>query len=66
MFKGGEAAIQSVVLHNVHENIGRVQEGGMSLLAFGVITEFLDHNQPGKDKSGLGRWSVMTFKREHG
>jgi hypothetical protein len=43
-----------------------VQEGGTSLLAFGVITEFLDHDQLGKDESGLGRWSVMTFKGEHG
>jgi hypothetical protein len=66
LFKGGEAAIQSVVSHNVQENIGRVQEGGMSLLAFGAITDFLDHDQPGKDESGLGRWSVMTFKGEHG
>jgi hypothetical protein len=66
LFKEGKAEIQSVVLHNVHENIGRVQEGGTSLLAFGAITEFLDHDQPGKDKSSLGRWSVMTFKGEHG
>jgi hypothetical protein len=66
LFKGGEAAIQSVVLHNVHENIGRVQEGGTSLLAFGAITEFVDHDQLGKDESGLGGWSVMTFKGEHG
>ena len=27
LFKGGEAAVQSVVAHNVHENFGRVQEG---------------------------------------
>jgi hypothetical protein len=31
LFKGGEAALQSMVAHNVHENIGRVQEGGTSL-----------------------------------
>ena len=30
LFKGGEAAIQAVVAYNTHENIGRVQEGGMS------------------------------------
>ena len=24
MFKGGEAAIQSVMAHNTHENIGRI------------------------------------------
>jgi hypothetical protein len=62
LFKGGEAALQSVVAHNVHENIGRVQEGGTSLLLFGPLTEQLDNDQPGKDESGLGHWSVMTLR----
>ncbi len=31
MFKGGEAAIQSIAAHNIHENICRIQEGGTSL-----------------------------------
>ena len=43
-FKGGEAALQSVVVHNVHKNIGRVQEVGTSLLLFGSLTEQLDHD----------------------
>jgi hypothetical protein len=54
MFKGGEAANQSVTAHNTHENIGRVQECGTSLLALGTVTEYLDHHQLGKDKTGLG------------
>jgi hypothetical protein len=62
LFKGGEAALQSVVAHNVHENIGRVQEGGTSLLLFGPLTEQLDNDQPGKDELGLGRWSVMMLR----
>jgi len=62
LFKGSQAALQSVVAHNVHENIGRVQEGGTSLLLFGLLTEQLDNDQPGKDESGLGRWSVMTLR----
>jgi hypothetical protein len=62
LFKGGEAAVQSVVAHNVHENIGRTQQGGKSLLFFGHLTEQLDHNESGKDDTGLGRWSVMTLK----
>jgi hypothetical protein len=37
LFKGGEAAIQSVVAHNTQENIGHVQEGGTSLLLFGCL-----------------------------
>jgi exonuclease III len=65
LFKGGEAAVQSVVAHNVHENFGRVQEGGTSVMAFGPILEYLVHDQPGKDETGLGRWSVMTFKGEN-
>ncbi len=51
-----------MVAHNIHKNIGRVQEGVTSLLAFGLVMEYLAHDQPGKDKMGLGRWSVMTFK----
>ena len=35
-------------------------------MVFGSITEYLVHDQPGKDESGLGRWSVMTFKGENG
>ena len=62
LFKGGEAAVQSVVAHNVHENIGRTQQGGTSLLLFGHLTEQLDHDESGKDDTGLGRWSVMTLK----
>ncbi len=66
LFKGGEAAIQSMVAHNVHENIGKVQEGGTSLMAIGPLTEYIEHDQPGKDETGLGRWAVMTFKGDRG
>ncbi len=64
LFKGGKVALQSVVAHNVHGNIGRVQEGGTSLLLFGSLTEQLKHDQPGKDDWGLGRWLVMTLQRD--
>jgi hypothetical protein len=64
LFKGGEAVVQSVVAHNIHKNIGRVQEGGTSLLLFGALTEQLAHDQSGKDKTSLGQWSVMTLKGE--
>ncbi len=62
LFKGGEAAIQLVVAHNVHKNVGRIQQGGTSLLLFGHLTEQLDYNETGKDASGLGRWTVMTLQ----
>ena len=63
-FKGGKATIQSVVVHNIHKNVGRVQEGGTSLLLFGALTEQLAHDQSGKDETGLDQWSVMTLKGE--
>jgi hypothetical protein len=54
LFKGEEAVIHLVVAHNIHENFGKVQEGGTSLMAIGLLTEYIEHNQPGKDKTGLG------------
>jgi hypothetical protein len=54
LFKGGEAAIQSIVAQDVHENIGCTQQGGTSLILFGHLTEQLDHNESGKDLTGLG------------
>jgi hypothetical protein len=47
LFKGGEGAVQSVVDHNIPENISRVQEEGMSLLLFGALTEQLAHDELG-------------------
>ncbi len=66
MFKDGEVAIQSITAHKTHKNIGHVQEEGTSLLMFGPITEHLDLEQSGKDPLGLGRWLVMTVKRDNG
>jgi len=62
LFGGGEAEVRSVVAHNVHEDIGKVQEGGTSMLMFGPLIEYLDMSEGGKDESGLGRWVVMTLK----
>jgi hypothetical protein len=62
LFKGGEAAIQSVVAHNTHENMSCIQEDGMSLLLLGALTEQLASDQVGKDETGLGHWLVMTLK----
>ena len=66
LFNGGEATIKISVAHNVHKNIGNVQDGGTSLMAIGAVTEFIEMDQPNKDESGLGRWAVMTFKGDHG
>ncbi len=64
LFKGGKAAVRSAVAHNVHENIGKVQEGGTSLLMFGAIMDYISNDESTKDESGLGRWSVMTIAGE--
>jgi exonuclease III len=64
LFKGGEAAIQSIAAHYVHKNVGKIQQGGTSLILFGHITQQLDPNKSGKDPTGLGRWSVMTLQGE--
>ncbi len=66
LFRGGEADVRSVVAHNIYEgrNVGRTQEGGMGILMFGQLTEYLDMPNSGKDASGLGRWSMMVIKGE--
>jgi hypothetical protein len=64
LFRGGEAAIQTIAAHNVHENLGQIQQGGTSLLLLGHLTEQLDFEKNGKDPTGLGRWTVMTLQGE--
>ncbi len=54
LFKGGDAAIHSIVAHNVHENVGKIQQGGTGLIMFGHLTQQIDGNKSGKDPSGLG------------
>ena len=61
LFRGGEADIRSVVAHNVHENVSRVQEGGTSMILFGSLIQQFDFEHSGKDDTGLGRWCYMTF-----
>ncbi len=64
LFKGGKAAIQSIVAHNVHKNFGKTQQGGTSMIMFGPITEQIDFKRSRKDNTGLGRWTVMTLQGE--
>jgi hypothetical protein len=54
LFKGAEAAIHSIVAHNVHENVGKIQQGGTSLVMFGHLTQQIEGNESGKDPTGLG------------
>ena len=61
LFRGEEAEIRSVVAHNVHKNVGRVQEGGASMLLFGSLIQQFDVDHSGRDDTGLGRWCYMTL-----
>ena len=62
MFNGGEAEIRTQTGHNKHENVGRQQQGGTSLLLFGSLIDQYNFEDSGKDGTGLGRWVVMTFQ----
>ena len=55
LFRGGGVDIRSVVAHNVHENLGRVQEGGTSMLLFGSLIQQFAVDHSGKDNTGLVR-----------
>ena len=61
LFRGGESDICSVAGHNVHENVGRVQEGGTAVMAFGPIIEQMDYDSSQCNALGLGRWTFMRF-----
>ena len=50
----------------MHENVGRIQQGGTSLLMYGPLIQHLDMDESGAEDSGLGRWTVMTLKGDEG
>ena len=64
MFRGGEAEIRTITGHNVHENVGRVQQGGVSMLLYGSLIQQYDFEHSGKDDTGLGRWVSMRLVGE--
>ena len=66
MFNGGEAEIRTQTGHNRHENVGRRQQGGTSLLLYGQLIDQYDFEESGKDDTGLGRWVVMVFRGSDG
>ena len=55
MFRCGEAEIQSIAAHNVHENVRRLQEIDTRMLLYGPLVDQYDSKQYGKDDTGLGR-----------
>ena len=66
MFRGGKADIRSIAAHDVHENVGRIQEDGTSMLLYGPLVDQYDFEQSSKDDTGLGRWVVMVFQESEG
>ena len=68
LFRGDEAEIRSVAAHNVHEgrDVGRIQEGGTCMMAYGSLIEQYDFEESQKDPTGLGRWVVMAFRGSDG
>ena len=60
--------IRAIVAHNTYEadDVGKVQEGGKDLLAYGDLIECYDLEGSGKDKLPLERWVFMRFKGADG
>jgi hypothetical protein len=48
-----------VAANNVNQNIGRVQEGGTGMVAFGKLTGYI--TKTGKDPHGLGQWCWTLY-----
>jgi len=56
-----EAALLATAGHNVHENVGSIQEGGTTMLVIDEITQFRQSGDRDGDPTGLGHWVSMAF-----
>ncbi len=61
MFNGGETDLRAIASHNVHETVGKYQEGGTAVLSYGNLLQQFDLEGSGCDDLGLGRWTYMRF-----
>ena len=61
MFNGGETDLGAIASHNVHETVGKYQEGGTAVLSYGNLLQQFDPEGSGRDDLGLGRWTYMRF-----
>jgi hypothetical protein len=50
--------------HNVHESVGKYQEGGTAVLSYGNLLQQFDPEGSGRDDLGLGCWTYMRFVGE--
>ena len=55
---------QAVAANNVHQNIGRVLQGGTGMVAFGESTGYI--TKTGKDPYGLGQWCWTLYSGSEG
>ena len=62
MFNGDKTVIRTQMGHNCHENVGRRQQDGTSLLLYGALIGQYDSTSPGKDDTDLGRWVTITLR----
>ncbi len=61
MFNGGKAEIRTICGHNMHEDEGRTQQGGTSLMLYGPLIDQYNFKASWKDDVDLGRCVVMVF-----
>ena len=57
MFNGGETELWAIASHNVHESVGKFQEGGTAVLSYGNLIQQFDPEGSVRNNLGLGRWS---------
>jgi hypothetical protein len=59
-----KVACRAVAANIVHQNVGRVQEGRMGMVAFGESTGFI--TKTSRDPYGLGRWCWTLYGGSEG
>ena len=64
MFNGGETDLRAISSHNIHESVGKYQEGGTAVLSYKHLLQHVDSKGSGRDDLGLGRWTHMRFVGE--
>ena len=66
MFHGMGTEVRAYSMHNVHENINKIKEGGTGLLPYDNLINYLDIKKLGNNKTGIGRWVFYMFTGEEG
>jgi hypothetical protein len=61
MFNGGETELRAIASNNVHEEVGKFQEGSTAMMTYGNLIQQFDPEGSGCDDLGLGRWTFMRF-----